>query len=100
MATPIAHKGTTQGANVYAITVIDLMLRPDLVTAARDYFRNVQGKQATYTPFISATDQPVVQMNKDTMERFRPELAKHYYDPGKYKSYLEQLGVAYPPPAP
>jgi aminobenzoyl-glutamate utilization protein B len=100
MATPIAHKGTTQGAKVYAMTVIDLMLRPDLVTAARDYFRNVQGKQATYTPFISATDQPVVQMNKDTMERFRPELAKHYYDPGKYKSYLEQLGVAYPPPAP
>jgi len=100
MATPVAHKGTTQGAKVYAMTVLDLVLRPDLVTSARDYFRNVQGKQATYTPFIAPTDQPAVQMNTDTMERFRPELAKHYYDPGKYTTYLEQLGVAYPPPAP
>jgi aminobenzoyl-glutamate utilization protein B len=32
------------------------------------------------------------------MDRFKPELAKYYYDPRKYKSYLEQLGVAYPPP--
>jgi aminobenzoyl-glutamate utilization protein B len=39
-------------------------------------------------------------MNKDTLERFRPELAKHYYDPQKYKTYLEQLGVEYPPPMP
>jgi aminobenzoyl-glutamate utilization protein B len=77
MATPVAHKGTTQGAKVYAMTVLDLVLRPDLVTSARDYFRNVQGKQATYTPFIAPTDQPAVQMNTDTMERFRPELAKH-----------------------
>ena len=34
------------------------------------------------------------------MDRFRPELAKHYYDARKYDSYLEQLGVQYPPPLP
>jgi len=34
------------------------------------------------------------------MDRFRPELRKFYYDPTRYKSYLEQLGVAYPPPMP
>ena len=28
------------------------------------------------------------------------ELKKFYYDPTKYKTYLEQLGVAYPPPMP
>ena len=28
------------------------------------------------------------------MEKFRPELKKYYYDPTKYKSYLEQLGIA------
>jgi aminobenzoyl-glutamate utilization protein B len=100
MATPVAHKGTTQGAKVYAMTVIDLLLRPELVTAARDYFTNVQGKQAHYTPLISTTDQPAVQMNADTMARFKPELAKHYYDPRKFKTYLEQLGVAYPPAMP
>jgi len=31
------------------------------------------------------------------MNRFKPELKKFYYDSTKYKSYLEQLGVAYPP---
>jgi aminobenzoyl-glutamate utilization protein B len=30
------------------------------------------------------------------MERFRPELRKFYYDPTRYSSYLEQLGVPYP----
>ncbi|HEY3518072.1 MAG TPA: amidohydrolase [Gammaproteobacteria bacterium] len=96
-ATPVAHKGATQGAMVYAATVIDLVLRPDLVAAARDYFENVQGKYATYTPFIREGDEPVVTMNKDTMDRYRPELAKHYYDARRFKTYLEQLGVAYPP---
>jgi aminobenzoyl-glutamate utilization protein B len=100
MATPVAHKGTTQGAMVYAATVIDLVLRPDLVAAARDYFENVQGTLATYTPFIRETDEPAVEMNKETMDRYRPELAKHYYDPRRYATYLQQLGVAYPPPLP
>jgi aminobenzoyl-glutamate utilization protein B len=100
MATPVAHKGATQGAKVYAMTVVDLVARPELVTAARAYFTDVQGKQATYEPLIRAEDEPVVSMNKDTMERFRPELAKHYYDSQKYKTYLEQLGIEYPPPLP
>jgi len=30
------------------------------------------------------------------MEMFLPELRKYYYDPGKYKIYLEQLGIQYP----
>jgi aminobenzoyl-glutamate utilization protein B len=100
MATPVAHKGTTQGAMVYAATIIDLVSRPALVAAARDYFEDVQGKYATYTPYIRETDEPVVSMNKDTMDRFRPELARHYFDARKFKTYLEQLGVAYPPPMP
>ncbi|HET7925260.1 MAG TPA: amidohydrolase [Rhodanobacteraceae bacterium] len=100
MATPVAHKGTTQGAMVYAATIIDLVSRPDLVAAARDYFENVQGEYATYTPYIREGDEPVVTMNKDTMDRYRPELAKHYYDARRFKTYLEQLGVAYPPAMP
>jgi len=30
------------------------------------------------------------------METFAPKLKKYYYDPSKYKTYLEQLGIAYP----
>jgi aminobenzoyl-glutamate utilization protein B len=100
MATPVAHKGATQGAKVYAMTILDLLLRPELVTAARDYFENIQGKQGTYQPLLRPEDKPATWLNKDTMERFKPELRKFYYDPTRYSSYLEQLGVAYPPPMP
>jgi aminobenzoyl-glutamate utilization protein B len=97
MATPVAHKGAVQGAKVHAMTVIDLMLRPDLVAAARTYFDTVQGKQRKYQPLIRPEDKPATWLNKELMERYRPELQKFYYDPTKYKSYLEQLGVPYPP---
>jgi len=100
MATPVAHKGATQGAKVYAMTILDLLLRPELVTAARDYFVNVQGKQGKYQPLLRPEDKPATWLNKDTMDRFKPELRKFYYDPTRYSSYLEQLGVPYPPPMP
>jgi hypothetical protein len=29
-------------------------------------------------------------------EEHRPEMKKYYYDPAKYKTYLEQLGINYP----
>jgi aminobenzoyl-glutamate utilization protein B len=35
-------------------------------------------------------------MNKAIMDRYRPELKKYYYDPSRYKTYLEQLGITYP----
>src|SRR5947207_11228643 len=44
MATPIAHKGIQAGAKVVALTVLDFLLKPELVTQAWDYFRNVQTK--------------------------------------------------------
>ncbi|MBI3082441.1 MAG: amidohydrolase, partial [Gemmatimonadetes bacterium] len=36
MATPIAHKGATAGAKVQALTVLDFLLRPELVQQAWD----------------------------------------------------------------
>ena len=96
MATPIAHKGVVAGAKVQAMTMLDLLLRPDLVKSAWDYFTNVQTKDVTYTPFIAADTPPPTWINKETMERYRPELKKFYYDPSRYRTYLEQLGVTYP----
>ncbi|HEX7796213.1 MAG TPA: amidohydrolase [Vicinamibacterales bacterium] len=100
MATPVAHKGATQGAKVMAMTVLDLMMRPDVITAARDYFNNIQQAPKKYKPLLRPEDQPAVWLNKGTMDKFKPALQKFYYDPTKYKSYLEQLGIAYPPPMP
>jgi aminobenzoyl-glutamate utilization protein B len=81
------------------MTVLDLLLRPELVKAAHDYFANIQGKQQKYQPIVRPQDQPAITLNHETMERYRPALRKFYYDPSKYKSYLEQLGVPYPPSA-
>jgi len=96
MATPIAHKGSTAGAKVQAMTALDFLLRPELVSQAWDYFRNVQTKDVHYESLVAPTDQPAIEFNKEKMEKFAPQLKKFYYDPSKYKTYLEQLGISYP----
>jgi aminobenzoyl-glutamate utilization protein B len=95
-ATPIAHKGATAGAKVVAMTGLDLLLRPELVAQSWDYFRTVQSKSTRYQPLIAPGDVPDTTMNARTMEQYRPALAKFYYDPSKYTTYLEQLGITYP----
>ena len=96
VATPIAHKGTTAGAKVMAMTTLELMMRPDLVTQARDYFVNVQTKERKYQPLIEEKDQPAIAINRPMMDSYRADLKKQHYDPAKYATYLEQLGVQYP----
>ena len=96
MATPIAHKGATQGAMAQAMTLLDFMVRPELVDQAWDYFENIQNREIQYTPFIRSSDQPATEMNAEIMEDFREEMRKYYYDSDLYDSYLDQLGVSYP----
>jgi aminobenzoyl-glutamate utilization protein B len=96
MATPLAHKGVIAGAKVQAMTLLDLMLKPDLLTSAWDYFNNVQTKEEKYVPLLRPQDKPAIWMNKTTMDKYRPEMKKFYYDASKYATYLEQLGIKYP----
>lgn len=96
MATPIAHKGVVNGAKTLALSVIDLLVQPELISQAQDYFVNVQNKQMQFLPFISDTDQPALSVNKELMDHYRPLLRKFYYDEKKYDSYLDQLGIKYP----
>jgi aminobenzoyl-glutamate utilization protein B len=96
MATPIAHKGVVAGAKVQAMTMLDILLHPELVDQAWDYFKNVQNKQMHYTTFLRPGDQPAIWLNQKTMEQYRPRMKALYYDPSKYNTYLEQLGIKYP----
>jgi aminobenzoyl-glutamate utilization protein B len=96
MATPIAHKGAVAGAKVQAMTMLDLLARPELIKQAWGYFNDVQTKDMKYTPFIAADTPAPTWLNREAFERFRPEMRKFYYDPAKYGTYLEQLGVKYP----
>jgi len=45
---------------------------------------------------IGRADQPAIEINADVMARFKPELRKHYYDPARYPTYLDQLGIQFP----
>ncbi|TDI43634.1 MAG: amidohydrolase [Acidobacteria bacterium] len=96
MATPIAHKGATAGAKVHAMTVLDFLLRPELVEEAWDYFRNVQASDVDYEPFIRPDDEPAIERNKEIMSEYREAMTAFYYDSSRYDTYMKQLGVEYP----
>jgi aminobenzoyl-glutamate utilization protein B len=96
MATPIAHKGATAGAKATALTMLDILAKPALVDSAWGYFRNVQTKDIKYEPLIRPQDTPATHMNEAIMARYREKMRPYYFDPTKYKTYLEQLGIEYP----
>jgi aminobenzoyl-glutamate utilization protein B len=96
MATPISHKGVVAGAKAQAMTVLDILTHPDLVTKAWAYFNDVQTKDTKYKSFLRPDDKPATFLNVKIMEQYRPEMKKYYYDPSKYDTYLEQLGIKYP----
>jgi len=102
MATPIAHKGVVAGAKVQAMTLLDLMLQPKVVADAKRYFTDVQTKTVKYHPLMAPSDQPAIWLNEEKMARYRDQMRKFYYDPTKYDTYLQQLGITYPtiPPVP
>jgi aminobenzoyl-glutamate utilization protein B len=96
MATPIAHKGVLAGAKVQAMTMLDVMLHPEIVQQAWAYFKDVQTKDVKYTPLIRPDDKPPIWLNEKKMAEFRPKMKPFYYDSQKYKTYLDQLGIKYP----
>jgi aminobenzoyl-glutamate utilization protein B len=96
MATPIAHKGATAGAKALALTVLDMLLRPEIIESAWRYFREEQTKETKYRPLIREQDQPAIWLNTKIMDEYRPRMKKFYYDSGRYNTYLEQLGIQYP----
>ena len=96
MATPIAHKGTTAGAKVMAMTLVDLLTKPELRQQAWTYFKDVQTKSVKYRPLIAPEDKPAIWLNRKIMAEHREPMRKFYYDPAKHDTYLEQLGIKYP----
>ncbi|HMR57902.1 MAG TPA: amidohydrolase, partial [Cyclobacteriaceae bacterium] len=71
-------------------------LKPELLTNAWAYYKNDQTKDLQYTPLVGEKDNPAITLNKKIMEEFAPKLKPFYYNPAKYKTYLDQLGIVYP----
>jgi aminobenzoyl-glutamate utilization protein B len=91
----IGHHWSSGIAMAHALTAIDLLTNPELLGAARKYFAE-QTSKTKWKSLIPADTPPPVWLNRDKMEKFRPELDKLRYDPSKFSTYMEQLGIVYP----
>lgn len=96
MATPIAHKGATAGAKAMGMTMLDMLVRPEILEKSWAYYNEDQTKNMEYKSFLNDDDKPAIELNREIMAEFRSEMKKFYYDPTKYATYLEQLGIKYP----
>lgn len=77
LATSIAHKGAVAGAKVMALSVIDLLEHPEHVQEAKATFKEELGGVA-YRSLLPPGQKPPVELNRATMEKFRPLMAEHY----------------------
>ena len=91
MATSIAHKGAIAGAKVEALTILDLLTKPELIKSSWEYFNNVQTKTVKYQSFIRPGDVPAIWLNKKIMDQYRPAMKPFYYDSTKFATYLDQI---------
>ncbi len=96
MATPIAHKGSNYGARVVARTAVDLLTDAELRAETKRYFDEVQTRDYTWESLIPEGTPPPTHLNRERMAGYRDALAPLRYDPARYDTYLEQLGITYP----
>jgi aminobenzoyl-glutamate utilization protein B len=75
--TTIAHKGMVAGAKVMAASLIDLLTSTELRQKARGEFEQ-QTEQIKYFAVLPQDAKPPLDLNKEMMERYRPEMRKYY----------------------
>ena len=73
----IAHKGEVAGAKALAASVLDLLTSTELLAKAKEQFRQ-DVRETPYKSFLPAEARPPLDLNRKTMERFRPEMRKYY----------------------
>jgi hypothetical protein len=61
-------------ANAIAMTTLDLLTDKHLLAKAKEYFANVSTKDQKYLPMLALTDRPSVELNAETMSRYKEEL--------------------------
>src|SRR5258708_2651131 len=77
LATSIAHKGAVAGAKVMALSVVDFLEHPERVAEAKASFRE-ELNGVEYRSLLPPDQKPPVELNRATMEKFRPAMARHY----------------------
>jgi aminobenzoyl-glutamate utilization protein B len=77
LATSIAHKGAVAGAKALAASALECFGNPAVVEEAKRTFKEELGGM-TYRSLLPPGQKPPVELNRTTMEKFRPLLEKHY----------------------
>jgi len=73
----MAHKGMISASKVLAGVMLDFLTRPELVRQARAEFEKAT-TEMKYFPVLPGDAKPPLDLNKETMDRYRAEMAKHY----------------------
>ncbi len=95
-ATPIAHKGVVAGAKAQAMTVLDLLTKPELVKGAWDYFNDVQTKDVKYIPFITKDTPAPTHLNKAILEKYREQMRQVLLRPDQVPDLPRSAGHQVP----
>jgi len=99
-ATPIAHKGIAAGSKALAGSVIDLMTDPAALKTIKADFTQQLAKWPKWKSLIPDSSTPPIFLNVEEMGKYRAALAPFEYDPNSSQTYLEFLGMQYPPAPP
>jgi aminobenzoyl-glutamate utilization protein B len=73
----IAHKGMVAGSKALAGVILDFLTKPDLVREARAEFEKAT-TEMKYFPVLPADATPPLDLNRETMERYRGEMSRLY----------------------
>jgi aminobenzoyl-glutamate utilization protein B len=75
-----AWKGLNAGAKAMAATAIDLLTLPDTLQKIRKEFEDYS-KKHPYKSFLPEEAQPLLDINKKLMKKYRPLMEKYYTNP-------------------
>jgi aminobenzoyl-glutamate utilization protein B len=77
LATSIAHKGALAGAKVMAAAIVECLKNPAIVAEAKRTFKDEIGG-VEYRPLLPSNQKPPIDLNRATMDKYRPLMEKHY----------------------
>jgi aminobenzoyl-glutamate utilization protein B len=100
VATPIAHQGIAAGSKALAASMIDMIVDPAALRTVKADFDRQLAEWPAWESFIPPQSTPPIHLNKEEMAAYRVALEQLEYDPDSAQTYLEFLGVAYPPAEP
>jgi len=95
---PSRTKGVIAGAKVQAMTMIDILNPSGNRKASLGLFQQCPNQRRKIQKPSSARRQaPRPWLNERTMAQYsRTVMKQFYYNPAKYDTYLDQLGIKYP----